>query len=318
LYFVNNKLTPQKSLDVFLTDPTASDCFTDVPGLRLGHAVDARINTGVTVIIPALPVVMGVDVRGGAPGTRDTPALDPGNLVERVHGLVLSGGSVFGLAAADVVTCWLSEQGIGLPSPARTIPVVPQTILFDLANGGNKAWGMSPPYHRLALDACAALGTDCPHGRFGAGYGAIAGSRPGGLGSASVTGPQGYRVAALIAVNSFGEVYADAPPLGEVPLPKVPPGGKPAVGQNTTIGVIATDAPVSKAQAQRLAIMAQDGLARCIRPIHTQFDGDTLFALSTAREGLAPVDALTLSVLGTLAADCVVRAVRRAVGIGPF
>lgn len=291
-----------------MTDPTCLDGFTDIPGLRLGHAIDAGVNTGVTVIIPTAPVVMGVDVRGGAPGTRDTPALDPGNLVERVHGLVLAGGSVFGLAAADAVTSWLSAQGIGLPGVARTIPVVPQAILFDLGNGGDKAWGMAPPYHRLALAACAALGTDCPHGRFGAGYGATAGSRPGGIGSASVGGPHGFRVAALIAVNSFGEVYAGEPPLGAVALPKVP-----MVGQNTTIGVIATNAPVTKAQARRLAIMAQDGLARCIRPIHTQFDGDTLFALSTAGEGLAPLDPLALSVLGTLAADCVVRAVRRAV-----
>jgi L-aminopeptidase/D-esterase-like protein len=286
------------------------DCFTDVPGLRLGHANDAAINTGVTVIVPDAPVVMGVDVRGGAPGTRDTPALDPGNLVERVHGLVLSGGSVFGLAAADAVTCWLSAQGIGLPSKALAIPVVPQAILYDLGNGGNKNWGLEPPYRRLALQACGALGVACPQGRVGAGYGATAGSRPGGIGSAAVVSTHGFKVSALIAVNSFGEVYADAPPMGDVPLPKVP-----LVGQNTTIGVVATDAPISKAQAQRLAIMAQDGLARCIRPIHTQFDGDTLFALSAAAPGMPPVDPLTLSVLGTLAADCVVRAVRRAVGL---
>jgi L-aminopeptidase/D-esterase-like protein len=290
----------------FATD----DCFTDVTGLRIGHAQDSRINTGVTVIIPDSPVVMAVDIRGGAPGTRDTPALDSGNLVERVHGLVLSGGSVFGLAAADAVTCWLSEQGIGLPSKALTIPVVPQAILFDLGNGGDKAWGMDPPYRQLALQACQALGTACQQGRIGAGYGATAGSRPGGIGSACVTTPAGHSVSALIAVNSFGEVYAGEPPMGEVPLPKVP-----LVGQNTTIGVVATDAPLTKAQAQRLALMAQDGLARCIRPIHTQFDGDTLFALSTAAEGVPPVDPLTLSVLGTLAADCVVTAVRRAVGL---
>jgi L-aminopeptidase/D-esterase-like protein len=288
----------------------APDCFTDVPGLRIGHSHDPRIITGVTVILPDAPVVMGVDVRGGAPGTRDTPALDPGNLVERVHGLVLSGGSVFGLAAADAVTCWLSEQGVGLPSKARTIPVVPQAILFDLGNGGDKAWGMDPPYRQLALHACQQLGTDGTHGRIGAGFGATAGSRPGGIGSASLKMPSGHRVSALIAVNSFGEVTAGEPPSGEVPLPKVP-----LVGQNTTIGVVATDAPLSKAQAQRLALMAHNGLARCIRPIHTQFDGDTLFALSTAAQDKTPVDPLALSVLGTLAADCVVTAVRRAVGI---
>jgi L-aminopeptidase/D-esterase-like protein len=255
-------------------------------------------------------MVMGVDVRGGAPGSRDTPVLEPGNLVERVHGLVLSGGSVFGLAAADAVTCWLSAQGIGLPSMTCSIPVVPQAILFDLSNGGDKNWGMDPPYRQLALQACHQLGADSFHGRYGAGYGAVAGSRSGGIGGASVTASSGYRVSALVTVNSFGDVYPGEPPLGEVPLPKMP-----LVGQNTTIGVVATDAPVTKAQAQRLALMAHDGLARCIRPIHTQFDGDTLFALSTAAEGKQPVDALTLSVLGTLAADCVVTAVRRSVGL---
>jgi L-aminopeptidase/D-esterase-like protein len=313
LYLVNDKLTRNRDMKKNMSGFAGTDCFTAVSGLRLGHAEDGAVNTGVSVIIPDLPVVMGVDVRGGAPGTRDTPALDPGNLVERVHGLVLSGGSVFGLAAADAVTCWLSAQGFGLPGAARSIPVVPQAILFDLANGGDKAWAMTPPYHRLALDACAALGQDCPNGRFGAGYGAIAGSRAGGMGSAATTGPHRFRVSALIAVNSFGEVYAGEPPMGEVALPKLPPSGMPGVGQNTSIGAIATDAPLTKAQAQRLAMMAHDGLARCIRPIHTQFDGDTLFALSTAAEGLPPVDPLTLSVLGTLAADCIVQAVRRAV-----
>ncbi len=284
------------------------DGFCDVPGLRIGHAEDSRVRTGVTVIIPDAPVVMGVDVRGGAPGTRDTPALDPGNLVERVHGLVLSGGSVFGLAAADAVTCWLSEQGTGLASSARAIPVVPQAILFDLGNGGDKAWGMEPPYRQLALAACARLGTAVDVGRVGAGFGAAAGSRPGGLGMASVISAGGFTVSALVAVNCFGEVYAGAPPTGDVAMPKVP-----LVGQNTTIGVVATNAPLGKSQAGRMALMAQDGLARCIRPIHTQFDGDTLFAMSTAAEGMVPVDGLALSILGTHAADCVMIAVQRAV-----
>jgi L-aminopeptidase/D-esterase-like protein len=288
---------------------TTPDSFCDVPGLEVGHAIDSRVQTGVTVIIPNAPVVMGVDVRGGAPGTRDTPALDPGNLVERVHGLVLSGGSVFGLAAADAVSCWLSDRGIGLPSRARAIPVVPQAILFDLGNGGDKAWGIDPPYRQLGFEACAALSTTCGSGRVGAGYGATAGSRPGGLGSAS-TAHDSFTISALIAVNSFGEVYAGAPPLGAVPLPKIP-----LVGQNTTIGIIATNAPLTKSQAHRIALMAHDGLARCIRPIHTQFDGDTLFALSTADPERTAVDPLTLSILGTLAADCVIRAVHRAVGI---
>lgn len=290
----------------------AEDRFTDVAGLKVGHAHDDRVRTGVTVILPDAPVVMGVDVRGGGPGTRETDALAPHTLVERFHGLVLSGGSAFGLGAADMVAAWLSEKGIGLPVGGRPVPVVPAAILFDLSNGGDKNWGLEPPYRRLALAACESAGAGCPHGPVGAGFGARAGSRPGGIGSASVLCPRtGWRVAALIAVNSFGEVYAGEPPVeAAVALPKVP-----IPGTNTTIGAVATDAPLTKAQAQKLAQMAQDGLARAIRPIHTPFDGDTLFALSTAGPEQAAVAPLDLAVLGTLAADCVVRAVRRAAGL---
>lgn len=290
------------------------DRFTDIPGLKVGHAHDAAVRTGVSVILPDRPVTMAVDVRGGGPGTRETDALAPHTLVERFHGLVLSGGSAFGLGAADAVTAWLSHRGVGLPVGGRPVPVVPAAILFDLSNGGNKGWGMTPPYHRLALEACAAAGTDCPHGPVGAGYGARAGSRPGGIGTASIQCERtGWRVAALIAVNSFGEVYAGEPPLdAPVALPKAA-----IAGTNTTIGAVATDAPLTKAQTQKLAQMAQDGLARVIRPIHTPFDGDTLFALATgeADRDTAGVQPLDLAVLGTLAADCVARAVRRGVGL---
>lgn len=286
------------------------DCCTDVPGLNVGHASDTAARTGVTVILPADPVTMGVAVRGGAPGTRETDALAPDTLVERVHALVLSGGSVFGLAAADAVTVALSRRGIGLDAGPLRVPVVPAAILFDLANGGAKDWA-EPPYRRLAL---AALDDASDvSGQVGAGTGATAGSRAGGIGTAS-TRHSGYTIGALIAVNSFGEVYAGEPPSGDVPLPKLRTGQGLAGRQNTTIGAVATDAPLTRAQATRLAGMAHDGLARCIRPIHTMFDGDCLFALSTAPEGTPPVDAVTLSILGTLAADMVVRAVRRAVG----
>lgn len=288
------------------------DRFTDIAGLKVGHAEDAQARTGVTVILPDSPVVMGVDVRGGGPGTRETDALAPHTLVERFHGLVLSGGSAFGLGAADGVAAWLSERGVGLPVGARPVPVVPAAILFDLSNGGDKNWGLEPPYRRLGLEACESAGLECPHGSVGAGFGARAGSRPGGIGTARITCTRtGWQVAALIAVNSFGEVYAGEPPVNApVALPKVP-----IPGTNTTIGVVATNAPITKAQAQKLAQMAQDGLARAIRPIHTPFDGDTLFALSTAEAGQAPLAPLDLAVLGTLGADCVVRAVRRAVGL---
>lgn len=287
--------------------------FTGVPGLRIGHAHDERIRTGTTVVVPIRPVTAAVDVRGGAPGTRDTDALAPDCLIEEVHAFVLTGGSVFGLAAADAVTSVLSERGIGLPLLGRAIPVVPSAVLYDLANGGDKAWELEPPYHALGSAACAAAlnGSSCDEsGRLGAGYGAIAGSRPGGIGSVAVQSETGHMVGALIAVNSFGEVYPGEPPSGHVPRPKVP-----LTGANTTIGLVATDAPLMKAQCRRLAMMAHDGLARSIRPIHTMFDGDTIFACSTAAAGAVPIDPLALSILGTVAADCVAEAVRRAVGL---
>jgi len=287
------------------------DCFTDVPGLRVGHADDPRTRSGVTVVLPDAPVVMAVDVRGGGPATRETDALQPHTLVERVHALVLAGGSVFGLAAADAVVVALSRHGIGLAAGPLAIPVVPAAALFDLTNGGDKGWD-EPPYRDLGRTALAAAGRPDRSGRVGAGTGATAGSRPGGIGSASVVSG-GYHVGALIAVNSFGEVHAGSPPEGEVPLPKATGARSLAAIQNTCIGAVATDAPLTRAQAQRIAMMAHDGLARAIRPIHTPFDGDTIFALSTAAPGLDPVDALTIAVLGTLAADCVARAVRRAV-----
>jgi L-aminopeptidase/D-esterase-like protein len=285
------------------------DRFTDVPGLSVGHASDSAARTGVTVILPDAPVTMGVAVRGGAPGTRETDALAPDTLVERVHALVLSGGSVFGLAAADAVTVELSRRGVGLDAGPLRVPVVPAAILFDLANGGDKRWA-EPPYQalaRAALDRRSDVS-----GAVGAGTGATAGSRPGGIGSVSTRHGR-YTVGALIAVNSFGEVYAGEPPSGDVPLPKLGAGRGLAGRENTTIGAVATDAPLTRAQATRLAGMAHDGLARCIRPIHTMFDGDCLFALSTAPEGDPPVDAVTLTILGTLAADMVTQAVRRAV-----
>jgi L-aminopeptidase/D-esterase-like protein len=190
------------------------DCFSDVPGISVGHAHDTVINSGVTLIVPAAPMVMAVDVRGGGPGTRETDALDPSALVDRVHGLVLSGGTVFGLAAADELVLCLSASGVGLAmGPGLPpVPVVPAAILFDLANGGNKAWGAEPPYRRLAREAFGAMGKADTSGRIGAGHGARAGSRQGGIGSVSATLTSGHRIGALIAVNSFGEAYTSAPP----------------------------------------------------------------------------------------------------------
>ena len=290
------------------------DGFTRVPGIRIGHAEDATILTGVTLIVPDAPVVMAVDVRGGGPGTRETDALDPSNMVERVHGLALAGGSVFGLAAADELALCLSAAGTGLDIGAGLprVPVVPAAILFDLGNGGDKNWGSDPPYRRLARVAFAALGDNDPSGPIGAGHGARAGSRRGGIGSTGATLSSGHQIGALMAVNSFGEVYEGAPPDGAVPMPKLRARAAAMNGAgNTCIGAIATDAPLSRAQARRVAMMAHDGLARAIRPIHTPFDGDSLFVMSTATEGVS--DTVAIAEIGTLAADLVARAVRRAV-----
>jgi L-aminopeptidase/D-esterase-like protein len=290
------------------------DGFTCVPGIRIGHAHDATVLTGVTLIVPDAPVVMAVDVRGGGPGTRETDALDSSALVERVHGLAFAGGSVFGLAAADELALYLSAAGIGLDIGAGLpqVPVVPAAILFDLGNGGNKNWGSDPPYRRLARDAFAALGRDDPSGPVGAGHGARAGSRRGGIGSTGAMLSSGHHIGALVAVNSFGEAYEGAPPEGAVPMPKLR--ARAAAlddAGNTCIGAIATDAPLTRAQARRVAMMAHDGLARAIRPIHTPFDGDSLFVMSTATEGVS--DNVAIAEIGTIAADLVARAVRRAV-----
>jgi L-aminopeptidase/D-esterase-like protein len=292
---------------------------TDVPGLAVGHAHCAVARTGVTLVLPDQPAVMAVDVRGGGPGTRETDALDPENLVERAHAIVLAGGSVFGLAAADEVTLRLARRGIGLPvAPGIHVPIVPAAILFDLRNGGIKDWaapeGPEPPYRKLAAEALDRASTAPAEGVVGAGFGAQAGSRPGGAGMASETLDEGGVVAALAVVNSFGEVEDGAPPdSGPVPMPKLAAGLPQQMGASTTLAVVATDVALSRAAARRVAMMAQDGLARAIRPIHAPYDGDVVFAVSTARADVAAVDPRLLTMIGTRAADCLARAVRRAV-----
>ena len=286
-----------------------SDSILDVGGLKVGSAHDEKALTGTTVIIPDQPVAMGVDVRGGGPGTRDTEALDPTCLVQKVHGLVLSGGSVFGLAAADGVISHLSEKGVGLPISPVTVPVVPSAILFDLANGGDKNWGGIPPYRDLGLAAANAAGAPVENGCFGAGFGARAGAKRGGLGTASFVLPDGRAVGAIVAVNSFGASMTEEDTrLGHVELPKVG-----FVGANTTIAAVATNVALDKAGCKRLAMMAQDGFARALRPIHTPFDGDTVFAMSTGKMTPEEDAGVAMAVLGTLAADCLVRAIGKAV-----
>jgi L-aminopeptidase/D-esterase-like protein len=294
-----------------------------LPGLKVGHAHCPVARTGVTLLLPDAPVVMACDVRGGGPGTRETDALEPSTLVERVHGLVLAGGSVFGLEAASELALLLAREGIGLPVTDEVfVPVLPSAILFDLANGGDKGWarpgGGEAPYRRLAREAHATLSPAPAEGPVGAAFGARAGSRAGGIGIAHATLDRGGTVAALVAVNCFGEVEPGEPPLGgAVPMPKL--GGRTQVyGEgNTTIGAIVTDVPLTRPAARRLAMMAHDGLARAIRPIHTPFDGDSLFAMSLSAESPARVEPLLLAELGTRAADCVAVAVRRAVGLTP-
>uniref|UniRef100_UPI0012E27110 P1 family peptidase n=1 Tax=Sandarakinorhabdus oryzae TaxID=2675220 RepID=UPI0012E27110 len=236
---------------------------------------------------------------------------------ERAHGLALAGGSVFGLAAGDELALLLSAAGRGLAmgDGLPPVPVVPAAILFDLTNGGDKNWGMEPPYRRLTREAFAALGESDGNGPIGAGFGARAGSRAGGIGSLSRMLDDGHVVGALVAANSFGEIYADAPPGdGPVEMPKLARHHR--FGRdNTIIGAVATNAPLTRAQALRVAMMAQGGLTRAVRPIHTPFDGDCLFAISTGAPGLAPVDDVALIEIGTVAADLVAAAVRQAVGL---
>lgn len=314
--------------------PGPRNLITDVEGLSVGNAASAAARSGVTVVLPHEPAVAAVDVRGGGPGTRETDALHPAGLVERIHGLVLSGGSAFGLEAASGAMAWLAARGRGFAVAGACVPIVPAAVLFDLANGGDKGWGMLPPYRALAIDACDSAGPVFALGNAGAGLGAKAGDLKGGLGSASVVDGEGLQVGALLAANPVGfavmpgqatlwswawelegEMGGQPPPSGPVGPDPVLPDWLMQAGANTTIGVVATNADLSRAEALRVAIMAQDGLARAVRPAHTPFDGDTLFALATGTYRLPQTAARAVAVarIGALAADCVTRAIGRAV-----
>ena len=301
---------------------------TDVTGLRVGHFTDTRRPTGCTVVVAEGGAVGGVDVRGGAPGTRETDLLDPVNSVQEVHAIVLSGGSAFGLDAASGVMRYLEEKGIGFPVGVGKVPIVPAAILFDLAIGD---WTIRPDATAGYEAARVASAGPVAEGSVGAGAGATVGklfgsdsAMKGGLGTASLRLPGGVVVAALVAVNALGDVVdpatgrvlagvrtrdgkglrgaEEALVAGETP-------GRPLAGQNTSIGVVATNAALTKTEATKVAQMAHDGLARAIRPVHTPWDGDTLFALSA---GTLRLDQATL-VVGSLAAHAVARAVVRAV-----
>jgi L-aminopeptidase/D-esterase-like protein len=301
---------------------------TDVRGLHVGHFTDSRRPTGCTVVLAEAGAVCGVDVRGGAPGTRETDLLDPVNSVQQVHAVVLAGGSAFGLEAATGVVRYLEEKGVGLPVSVGKVPIVPAAILYDLAIGD---WTIRPDAKAGYEAARAASPGPVAEGSVGAGAGATVGkllgasrAMKGGIGTASVRLPGGAVVAALVAVNASGDVVdpstgrllagvrtddgkglrgaVDALVAGIRP-------GPPLRTENTSIGVVATNVALTKAEATKVAQMAHDGLARAIRPAHLPWDGDTLFALSTA--------ALTMDqavlVVGALAAEAVARAVVRAV-----
>ena len=303
---------------------------TDVAGVSVGQADDARLASGVTVVVFAEPATASVDVRGGGPGTRETALLDPAQTVSGIDAIALSGGSAFGLDAASGVQAWLREQGRGFAVREAKVPIVPAAILFDLLNGGDKAWGRYPPYRELGYAAAAGAGADFELGSVGAGLGATTVNLKGGLGSASAITAGGIAVGAIVAVNAAGSVTIGdgahfwAAPFerdGEfggrgMPTP-MPPGAlavrtKGAPQASTTLAVVATDAILSKAQANRLAILAQTGLARAIYPVHTPLDGDVVFAAATGRQPLAdPLHGLTE--LGALAANVLARAVARGV-----
>lgn len=310
------------------TWPAHAGAITDVAGIEVGHFTDSRRPTGCSVVLARGGAVAGVDVRGAAPGTRETDLLAPSNLVERVHAVMLAGGSAFGLATADGAMRWLEEQGVGLDVRFATVPLVPAAVLFDLPLGDARI----RPDAAAGYAACAAASRAAPtQGNVGAGAGAMVGkvfgaarAMKGGIGTASVS-VDGVTVGALVAANPLGDVVdpatgrvvagartvdgralLDTPRAllaGEAPRPIL-------AGTNTTLAVIATDAAITKPQAHRLAQAGHDGLARTINPVHTMSDGDTVFALAT---GLAPSPSPGMMVLATMAAEAVARAVLQAV-----
>ncbi|MEU2227653.1 P1 family peptidase [Streptomyces sp. NPDC018347] len=316
-----------------------ADALTDVAGVRVGHATRTGDGwlTGTTVVLaPEGGAVAAVDVRGGGPGTKETDALDPRNLVQKVDAVVLTGGSAYGLDAASGVMAWLEERGRGVPvgpDPAHVVPVVPAACVFDLGRGGDFRARPDAATGRAAVEAAAASapGGRVPEGCVGAGTGAVTGRLKGGVGTASTVLDSGITVAALVVANAagavldpdtgvlYGELFqgrvaypedrvhaAACRRLDEVSARNAPP------PLNTTLAVVATDAGLSKAQAQKLAGTAHDGIARAVRPVHLLHDGDTVFALAT---GARPLDARPEAFNAVLAAgaDLVTRAIVRAV-----
>ncbi len=308
----------------------ANRTLTAVPGIRVGHHTLADRPTGCTVVLVDGGAVGGVSQRGGAPGTRETDLLDPLNLVDKVNAIVLSGGSAFGLDSATGVVRWLEEHDIGWPTPAGKVPIVPAAILYDLSVGSNPK--IRPTAECGYEAASSASAAPVQEGSVGAGAGALVGQLGGGrdrggptksgIGTAAIQLSNGLIVAAIVAVNAFGDIvdpatgrvvagvrnadgtFADARRIMRAPNPPAPP----APGQNTTLGVVATNAALTKADASRMALMADDGLARAIVPSHTTADGDTVFALATGTWA----GSATLTQIGALAAEAMAEAIVRA------
>lgn len=311
-----------------------SNSILDVGGLQIGQSYDAKVKTGVTVIIPDQAARCAVDIRGGGPGTRESAALQDGGIIDSVHAITLAGGSVYGLAAADGVTSFLGSKGVGYmagPAPIPVSPIVPAAILFDNANGGDKNWSNNPPFRGLGFAACHAAGDTVLQGAAGAGYGATAGLYPGGLGTASEQVGD-ITIGAIIAANPVGSPYVpgtkcfwswpyevDGEFGGQRPPSdytyQLPKDSKleflKTGGQSTIIGAVATNASLSQKGLKRLAIMAQDGIAMAVQPSHTPLDGDTIFALSTGdKQCMSPPH---LAELGAAAARCVARAIAKGI-----
>lgn len=306
--------------------PGPRNLITDVPGLAVGNAEDHTIKTGSTVLVADHPFTAAVHVMGGAPGTRETDLLAPDKLVQQVDALVLSGGSAFGLDAASGVADALREQGRGFAVGDQRVPIVPAAILFDLLNGGDKDWAENP-YKALGRQALAAARDTFQQGTFGAGTGATTANLKGGLGSASLTLESGHTVGALVAVNALGSVtncgkghfWAAPFEFGEEfgglgPAPSHDPTtiATKLSPHNTTIAIVATDAALTQAQAQRMATAAHDGMARAIVPSHTPMDGDLVFAAATGTKPLSDPVSDTL-MIGHAAAICLARAIARAI-----
>jgi len=324
-----------------MAGPAPRNDLTDIAGLRVGRAEQAHARTGTSVVVCDHPFTAAVDVRGGGACTRETDVMNPGGLVGRADAVVLSGGSVYGLAAADAVTAALGAEGRGYAltsAPGVPVsPIVPAACLYDLANGGDKAWGPAPPYRELGLAAYenARAGDPVRLGAFGAGFGARAGQHPGAIGSASWRTQDGFTVAALAAVNCFGSVtlpgqdavywawpfesggeFGGARPDARIRFGLEDWGAakmNPGMRSQTTLAIVATNAALGQDEARRFAIMGQAGLVRAIRPVHAPVDGDVVFALASGEQSLTEPAAISLTRLGALAADCLSRAVARGV-----